>query len=95
VKDKSNYHGYGPVVLTVALSPGMKLLGAPYYEHGSGCRGSRTVTCNLGGLLPGESTPVRLGVRITSPEPQSLSAQVQAPPNYRAEQPATWSVAIV
>ncbi len=95
VKDSSNYQGYGPVKLTIALAPGMQLLGAPYYEHGSGCRGQTMITCNLGGLVHGESTPVRLGVRITAPYgPQVLSATVHAPPNYHGEHPATFPVAV-
>jgi hypothetical protein len=94
VKDSSNYQGYGPIVLTIGLTPGMHLLGAPYYEHGSGCRGTTPIRCNLGGLAHGASTPVRLGVRITSPEGQRLTAWVHAPPNYHLRHPATFDVAI-
>jgi len=92
VGNRSSWLGYGPIVLTISLSPGMKLLGLPFHEHGSGCHGMKEVVCNLGGLRPGESTPVRLGVRMTSPDTQFLSAQVYAPPNFHAKEPATFYV---
>jgi hypothetical protein len=94
IGNKSEWLGYGPVVLTVALPSGMKLLGPPFHEHGSGCHGARTIRCDLGGLRPDETTPVRLAVRMMSPYAQTLSAQVWAPPNFRAAHPATFFVAV-
>jgi len=94
VGNTSRWLGYGPVVLTVALPPGMRLLGPPFHEHGPGCHGSRNIRCDLGGLRPGETTPVKLGVRMMSPYAQQLSAQVHAPPDFRAEHPAMFLVAI-
>jgi hypothetical protein len=52
------------VVLTVGLPEGFTLLGAPYYERGHGCVGSRTITCNLDFLLAKMSTEVRFGTRV-------------------------------
>jgi hypothetical protein len=52
------------VGLTVRLPPGLRLLGLPYYERGSGCTGSSTITCNLDYLLGRMETPVRFGVRV-------------------------------
>ena len=52
------------VRLTLALPPGVELLGRPYYERGSGCTGTTRLSCNLDFLEPGMSTLIRLGVRV-------------------------------
>jgi hypothetical protein len=67
---------YSGVVLTLRLSRGLELLGPPAYERGRGCVGTTTIRCNLDFLLPGMTTPVRLGTRVapTADSTQSLSA---------------------
>jgi uncharacterized repeat protein (TIGR01451 family) len=62
------------VVLTVKLPSGMRLLGPPFYERGSGCTGSTTVVCNLDFLAGGSSTLIRYSVQVTSAGPQTITA---------------------
>jgi 4-amino-4-deoxy-L-arabinose transferase-like glycosyltransferase len=62
------------VTLTLRLASGMRLLGPPAFERGSGCTGSQTVVCNLDFLEPGMSTPIRFGVILTKPGVQTLVA---------------------
>jgi hypothetical protein len=62
------------VKLTLRLAPGMRLLGPPAYERGSGCTGTQTVTCDLDFLEPGMGTPIRFGVILTKPGVQTLVA---------------------
>jgi uncharacterized repeat protein (TIGR01451 family) len=64
----------GNLVLTVRLPSGMRLLGPPFYERGSGCTGSQTVVCNLGFLAAGSSTLIRYSVQVTKPGPQTMTA---------------------
>jgi uncharacterized repeat protein (TIGR01451 family) len=52
------------VGLTIVLPEGMQLLGAPFHERGSGCTGTRTITCNLDFLMQRMDTRVRFGVRV-------------------------------
>ena len=54
------------VLLTLKLSSGLKLLGPPFYERGSGCVGTSTLVCNLDFLEARTSTLLRLGARVTS-----------------------------
>jgi hypothetical protein len=54
------------VVLTLRLSHGLRLLGPPFYERGSGCVGTTTLVCNLDFLEARMSTLLRLGVVVTS-----------------------------
>jgi hypothetical protein len=54
------------VLLTLQLSPGLKLLGPPFYERGSGCVGTSTLVCHLDFLEARMSTLLRLGVQVTS-----------------------------
>jgi len=54
------------VLLTLKLSSGLKLLGPPFYERGSGCVGTSTLVCNLDFLEARRSTLLRLGVQVTS-----------------------------
>ena len=60
------------VVLTVKLPPGMRLLGPPFYERGSGCTGSTTIVCNLDFLAGGSSTLIRYSVQVTGSGPQTI-----------------------
>jgi hypothetical protein len=62
------------VKLTLQLARGMRLLGPPAYERGSGCTGRRTVVCQLDFLEPGMSTPIRFGVVLTRTGVQTLVA---------------------
>jgi uncharacterized repeat protein (TIGR01451 family) len=66
----------GDVVLTVRLPSGMRLLGAPYYERGSGCSGSQTIVCPLDFLAGGDSTLIRYSVQVTGAGPQTTTAGV-------------------
>jgi uncharacterized repeat protein (TIGR01451 family) len=62
------------VVLTLKLPPSMRLLGPPFYERGSGCKGTRTIVCNLD-FLPGEtSTFIRYSVEVNEPGAQTMIA---------------------
>jgi uncharacterized repeat protein (TIGR01451 family) len=64
------------VVLTVRLPSGMRLLGAPFYERGSGCTGATTIVCNLGFLAADSSTLIRYSVQVTKAGPQTMTASV-------------------
>ncbi len=66
----------GDVVLTVGLPSGMRLLGPPFYERGSGCTGSQTITCPLDFLAGGASTLIRYSVQVTGAGPQTTTASV-------------------
>jgi hypothetical protein len=72
--------GAGDLFLTVELSPGMRLVGPPEATLGPGCRGSVTVVCNLVSVRPksGNTAIVRLGVQITQPTDQTLTAWASA-----------------
>ncbi|HEY2218627.1 MAG TPA: hypothetical protein VGH35_04765 [Gaiellaceae bacterium] len=65
--------GLRHVRLTVSLPPGMKLLGRPYFERGSGCIGTTRISCNLDFLGPGMGTVVRLGVRVAPTAARKLT----------------------
>ena len=62
------------LVLTVKLPPGMRLLGPPFYERGSGCTGTSTIVCDLDFLAGGSSTLIRYSVQVTRPGPQTMTA---------------------
>lgn len=64
------------VLLTIQLSPGMELLGPPYYERGSGCTGAATIECPLEFLGGGEGTVVRFAVRVSGSGDHTLTAAV-------------------
>jgi uncharacterized repeat protein (TIGR01451 family) len=64
----------GSLVLTVHLPDGMRLVGPPFYERGSGCTGSSTITCDLDFLAGGSSTLIRYSVRVTRPGPLTMTA---------------------
>jgi hypothetical protein len=40
------------MLLVLQLSPGMRLLGPPFHERGSGCTGRQTVVCERDFLEP-------------------------------------------
>ena len=67
------------VKLLLQLSPGMRLLGPPYFERGSGCTGRQTVDCELDFLEPGMRTPIRFAVVLTDGGEQTLAATVSSP----------------
>jgi len=64
------------VNLTIQLSSGMRLLGPPYSERGSGCTGLQTIVCPLDFLEPGMRTPVRFAVVLTRRGAQTVVATV-------------------
>jgi hypothetical protein len=76
--NSSGYQGYGKVLLTIQLPPGVRLLGAPVYERGSGCKGSTTITCSLDSLSPGMTSPTRFGVEVTEFGDQTVTAELTA-----------------
>jgi hypothetical protein len=65
---------YANVLLTVRLSPGMRLAGPPHYLVGSGCSGGSTFVCDIGYLPAGHSTNVYFGAQMTAVSPQTVSA---------------------
>lgn len=64
--------------LVIALPDGVTLLGAPYYERGSGCSGTTTLTCPLDFLGPGMETPVRFWIDVGLAGERSIRADVSA-----------------
>jgi uncharacterized repeat protein (TIGR01451 family) len=83
----------GNLVLTVTLPSGMRLLGPPFYERGSGCTGSQTIVCNLGFLAGGGSTLIRYSVQVTRPGPQTMTATATSNgPNPVGNSSATYTV---
>jgi hypothetical protein len=76
--DSSGYQGYGRVLLTIRLPPGVRLLGPPAYERGSGCTGKTTISCSLDNLSPAMSTPIRFGVEINEFGNQTVTASLTA-----------------
>ena len=72
--------GAADLLLTIELPPGMRLAGPPAATLGPGCRGSVTVVCDLVSIRPksGNTAIVRLGVQITSPNDQTLTAWASA-----------------
>jgi hypothetical protein len=77
--DNDPSKGFGDVVLRLDLSPGLRLAGPPYYERGSGCTGTQSITCALDSLGPGMGTPVRFAVRFGNvSNPQTLVTTLSA-----------------
>ena len=64
----------GSLVLTLTLPDGLRLVGPPFYERGSGCTGTATITCKLDFLAGGSSTLIRYSVRVTKPGPLKMTA---------------------
>lgn len=60
--------------LVVSLPPAVTLLGAPYFERGSGCTGTATVDCFLDYIPNGETTKVVLEVRVAQAGSQVVTA---------------------
>jgi hypothetical protein len=89
--DTATDRGYGGVVLTIELPPGMHLLGTPYHERGTGCTGTRTIRCSLDDLSPLATTLVRFNVSVTQRGPQTVRAHLSAI-GARDEPPVTFTV---
>ena len=72
--------GAGDLFLRVELSPGMRLVGPPAATLGPGCRGTVNLVCDLVSVRPknGNAAIVRLGVQITQPVDQTLTAWASA-----------------
>ena len=66
------------VVLTVALSPAMRLLGRPSFVQGDGCGATGPIRCRLGGLSGGGSTYIRFSVDVNAGGPQTMTATVSS-----------------
>ena len=64
--------------LSIALPPGLTLLGPPYYERGSGCTGVSDIDCFLDYIPNGETTKVRFDVRASASGTQSVTARATA-----------------
>ena len=64
--------------LKVQLPAGITLLGAPFYERGSGCTGTVAIDCFLDYIPNGETTRVILEVRATTAGDQAISATASA-----------------
>jgi hypothetical protein len=79
-RNRSIETGYGDVVLTIHLTPGMRLRAPPAYEQGRGCTGTSTTTirCDLVDLAPRASTQLRAAVQVTKPGPQALATWLSA-----------------
>jgi hypothetical protein len=64
--------------LSIALPPGLTLLGPPYYERGSGCTGVAELDCFLDYIQNGETTKVRFDVRASAAGTQAITARATA-----------------
>ena len=64
--------------LSIALPPGLTLLGPPYYERGSGCTGVSELDCFLDFIPNGETTKVRFDVRASAPGTLTITARATA-----------------
>jgi uncharacterized repeat protein (TIGR01451 family) len=62
------------LVLALHLPDGMRLVGPPFYERGSGCTGTSNLTCDLDFLAGGSSTLIRYSVQVTKPGPLTMTA---------------------
>jgi subtilisin family serine protease len=64
--------------LIVQLPASVALLGAPYFERGSGCKGTSSIDCFLDYIPNGETTKVILEVRATAAGAQLITTAVSA-----------------
>jgi Ca2+-binding RTX toxin-like protein len=64
--------------VVIALPSSVTLLGAPYFERGSGCTGSSSVDCFLDYLPNGQTTKVVLEVRAAAAGAQRITATASA-----------------
>jgi hypothetical protein len=62
------------LLLTITLTPGLRLDGPPAYSIGSGCTGTTVIVCNLDYLPPYHSTHVYFGATVTEQANQAVSA---------------------
>ena len=63
------------LVLTITLTPGLRLDGPPAYSIGSGCSGELTVVCKLDYLPAYHSTHVYFGTTLIGRSHQTVTAQ--------------------
>ena len=66
------------VTLTITLPDGLSLVGPPGYERGSGCRGERTIVCDLDFLQPDDPTRVLFSVAATTAGERAIAARISA-----------------
>jgi 4-amino-4-deoxy-L-arabinose transferase-like glycosyltransferase len=62
------------VMLTIKLPAGMRLLGPPTHDRGTGCTGSSTLICNIGFFPKHSFTLFRYGVQVTLGGPLTMTA---------------------
>ena len=76
VLNKDAIVGATGLTATIALPPDARLLGAPAYDRGSGCTGTRTLVCYLD-YLPGRATTVvRFTIDVGGAGEKAVSAQL-------------------
>lgn len=68
--------GASGVELTIALPPGLALVGPPGYERGSGCTSAATIVCRLDFLNANAPTHVWFSVRALATGSQSVTATI-------------------
>ena len=77
VENKGNQTA-NDVVLRVGIPSGLTLLGPPYFERGSGCVGTGTLTCKLD-FVPGETgTPIRFELQAAEVGEHTITAAVSS-----------------
>ena len=64
------------VVLTIKLPTGMRLLGPPSYQRGTGCTGSSTLRCDIGFFPKHSFALFRYGVQVTQGGPLTMTARL-------------------
>jgi len=64
------------LLLTIKLTPGLRLDGAPAYSIGKGCSGTSVVVCDLDYLPSYGKTHVYFGVTVTQQANQAVSASL-------------------
>jgi hypothetical protein len=64
------------LLLTIRLTPGLRLDGAPAYSIGKGCSGTSVLVCDLDYLPSYGRTHVYFGVTVTQQANQSVSASL-------------------
>jgi hypothetical protein len=77
--------GVAHVTLTIALDPGLRLIGPPAFTRGSGCQGTTTIVCDLDTLGPAMSTAVGLVAQLTEASSQRITARTTVDGGYASK----------
>ena len=64
--------GLSNLALHIRLPEGLRLLGRPAYERGTGCTGTTELSCDLQFLRSNVKTVVRLGTRVEPGSPAAV-----------------------